>query len=86
MNKKHFIQLLLGKHQKAEVHLEDKCFKFKDLRYKRKDFIEGYKYALLEIQSLVESFRGDEIKNEKGQTNEIDKEFIEQIKFQAKNV
>jgi len=83
MNKKNFIQILLKKHLEAEGHLSDRAFALSDIRYKRKDFQEGYKYALLEIQKLVESFAGEEIKNENGQTNKIDREFLEQIKHQA---
>jgi len=83
MNKKNFIDILLQKDQRADAHLEDRAFKLSTPRYKRKDFIEGYKYALLEVQQLVETFNGDTIKNENGQTKEVDRDFLEQIKYKA---
>lgn len=86
MNKKNFIAILLAKHLEADESLEKKAFKLSNMRYKRKDFIEGYKYALLEVQSLVETFNGQEIKENDGQTKKIDTEFLEQIKFKGKTV
>jgi len=83
MNKKNFIKILLKKHLEAEGHLSDRAFALSDMRYKRKDFQEGYKYALLEVQTLVETFRGEDIKDDNGQTNKIDEEFLEQIKHKA---
>jgi hypothetical protein len=83
MNKKHFKEILLQKHLRAEGHLEDRAFKLSTPRYKRKDFIEGYKYCLIEIQQLVETFHGDTIHDEKRKTIEADKEFLEQIRHKA---
>jgi len=83
MNIKYFIKILLKKHLEAEGHLSDRAFALSDIRYKRKDFQEGYKYALLEIQKLVETFAGEDIKDENGQTNKFDKDFLEQIRHKA---
>ena len=83
MNKKNFIAILLQKHLEAEGHLSDKAFALSDARFTRKNFQEGYKYALIEVQNLVETFNGEEIKDEKSRANEVDYDFIEQIKYKA---
>lgn len=76
MNKKHFIKILLDKHKDSDKYLENKAFKLSTPRYQRKDFKEGYKFALLEVQSLVDTFQGTDITG-------VDDEFIKQIKYKA---
>jgi len=54
MNKTKLIQILLEIHEKAPKHLEDLAYRYKVDRYLKKDFQEGYKFAILEIQKLIE--------------------------------
>ena len=57
MIKEKVVELILDKHKNAETHLNDLAFKHSEDRYSRKNFQEGYKFALIEVQYLLDSIK-----------------------------
>jgi len=75
MNKEKLLRLLIEKHQNAATHLEDLAFRYNIDRYLKKDFQEGYKFALLEMQKLIETINAIYFDSPK-----VDREFLESMR------
>lgn len=80
MNKDKLIKILLERHKNAEPHLMDLAFKHNEKRYARKDYHEGYKFALLEMQRVIES-----IKEVYFNSPNVDRVFLNSMKAKPKN-
>jgi len=65
MNKEKLLRLLIEKHQNA-ANID---------RYLKKDFQEGYKFALLEMQKLIETINAIYFDSPK-----VDREFLESMR------